>query len=126
VSIQALGDSSAAFDTYRKEIEQTRKELAKLTKERATWQTRHAKANAALIVAHQEKAGMEEALRAATAKATALEGLCRALRSSSGAAQAAGPESGAAQAPDAATTDDAAAAASAEKGTETPQATPSQ
>lgn len=78
--LKALTDSSAAFDSYRKEIEQTRKELAKLTKEKATMQARYNKVNAALVVAHQEKSAVEEALRVAMAKTTALEGLCRALR----------------------------------------------
>lgn len=79
-TLKALTDSSAAFDSYRKEIEQTRKELAKLTKEKATMQSRYNKVNAALVVAHQEKSAVEEALRVAMAKTTALEGLCRALR----------------------------------------------
>lgn len=71
-----MSDSSNAFETYKKEIEGSRKEIIKLTKEVNGWKKRYEKVNAALVVSKQSEALVEDLKR----KNAALEKLCRALR----------------------------------------------
>jgi len=72
----ALTESAAAFETYKKEIETSRKEIAKLSKESLGWKKRYDKVNAALVVSKQNEVKVSELMR----KNTTLEKLCRALR----------------------------------------------